>query len=181
VRRAFALAALILAGAAAALAQTAVPSPRPVRTPKAKPAAKPKLDFTGVWVLDTAASTNVSPQMRDSVLDVRQNGNRIWIEQIEVSDRQILSEQIVVDGKKYEKSLGAGQKGTLEAAWGNDGTSLWLQAIAGTEGDPSSAVQRMIWRLRDGGKTWTRQTMTIQPSGTRETMLVFRKREAGKK
>ena len=86
-----------------------------------------------------------------------------------------------MDGKKYEKTLGAGQKGTLEAAWGNDGTSLWLQAIAGTEGDPSSAVQRMIWRLRDGGKTWTRQTMTIQPDGTKETMLVFRKREAEKK
>ncbi len=177
-RRAFALVVMTLAGLGAAVAQTAAPSPKPAQTPKAKSKAssKPKLDFTGVWVLDAAASTNVSPQMQDAVLEVRQNGNRIWIEQIEVSDRKILSEQIVVDGKKYEKGLGAGQKGTLEAAWGNDGTSLWLQAIAGTEGDPASAVQRMIWRLRDGGKTWTRQTMTVQPSGTRETMLVFRKR-----
>ena len=55
-----------------------------------------------------------------------------------------------------------------------------VAAIAGTEGDPASAVQRMIWRLRDGGQTWTRQTMTIQPDGTKETMLVFRKRSTKK-
>ena len=119
--------------------------------------------------------------MAEAVLRVRQNGNRIWIEQIETPQRKILSEQIVVDGKKYEKSLGNGVKGTLEAQWGNDGESLWLQAIAGQEGDPSSAVQRMIWKLRENGTIWTRQTMTIQPSGTKETFLVFRKRGPAKK
>jgi hypothetical protein len=117
--------------------------------------------------------------MQNAVLQVRQNGNRIWIEQIDTGDRKLLSEQIIVDGKKYEKSLGTGNKGTLEADWGKDGTSLWLQVIAGTEGDATAGVQRMIWRLGDGGKTWTRQTRTIQPDGTRDTFLVFRKRERG--
>jgi hypothetical protein len=187
-RRVLALAVAILLGAnlfgaGAGLAQTPAPSPKPPRTPKAKAPApsKPMLDFTGVWVLDAEASTGVAPQMENVVLRVRQNGNRIWIEQIESNARMVLSEQIVVDGQKYEKGLGAGQKGTLEAAWGNDGTSLWLQAIAATEANPTAAVQRMVWRLRDGGKTWTRQTMTIQPDGTKETFLIFRKREAGKK
>ncbi len=59
-RRAFALAAVILLWAGAVPAQTATPAPKPPRTPKAKAAAKPKLDFTGVWVLDAAASTGVS-------------------------------------------------------------------------------------------------------------------------
>ena len=177
-RRAFVLAAAGMLGAVL-LAQTA-PAPKS-STPKPKARSeKVPLDFSGVWVLDPDASTNVAPQMAGAVLQVRQNGNRIWIEQIESPERQILSEQIVVDGKKYEKSLGGGLKGTLEAQWGNDGTSLWLQAIAGQEGDPSSAVQRMVWRLRENGKLWTRQTMTIQPSGTKETFLVFRKRDPKK-
>jgi photosystem II stability/assembly factor-like uncharacterized protein len=38
----------------------------------------------------------------------------------------------------------------------------------------------MIWRLQDGGKTWTRQTRTIQVDGARDTFLVFRKRAAKK-
>ena len=183
-KRALALAAAILVGAAAGGAQTpapAAPTPRAARTPKAKATAKPPLDFSGVWVLDSEASSGVAPQMQNAVLQVKQNGNRIWIEQIETPQRNILSEQIVVDGKKYEKSLGHGMKGTLEAEWGKDRASLWLQAIAGPEGDPSSAVQRGIWKLQDGGKVWTRQTRTLEPDGARETFLVFRKREASKK
>ena len=164
--------------AAGVLSGQTTPTPGAAK-PKSKakaPSAKVPLDFTGVWVLDGEASSGVSPQMTNAVLQVRQNGNRIWIEQIGTANRGILSEQIVVDGQKYEKALGAGQVGTLQADWGNDGTSLWLQVIAGQEGDPSSAVQRMVWRLRDGGKVWTRQSKTIQPDGVRETFLVFRKR-----
>ena len=178
-RRAFAAAAAMLT-AGFVLGQTA-PTTTPAMPKSRATSKKVPLDFSGIWVLDPEASTGVAPQMANAVLQVRQNGNRIWIEQIESPQRHILSEQIVVDGQKYEKSLGAGQKGTLEAAWGNDGASLWLQAIAGKEGDPASAVQRMIWKLREDGKIWTRQTMTIQPGGTKETFLVFRKREAKKK
>jgi hypothetical protein len=183
VRRRFALAAALLIAAGFVSGQT-TPTPGAAKPKASKPkskSSKPPLDFSGVWALDTMASTNVAPQMANAVLQVRQNGNRIWIEQVESPDRQLLSEQIVVDGKKYEKALGHGVKGTLEAQWGNDGESLWLQVIAGPEGDPSSAYQRMIWKLRDGGKTWTRQSKTIEPDGVRETLLVFRKREAGKK
>jgi hypothetical protein len=185
-RRAVLAAGCILAAAALA-AQTATPAPKPVRTPgsadspkrsaKAKKKSGPPLDFTGVWVLDAQASSGVGPNMEQAVLSVRQNGNRIWIEQIETNRLNILAEEIVVDGKLYEKSLGRGQKGTLEAAWGKDGTSLWLQAVARTDENPTAAMQRMIWRLRDGGKTWTRQTRTIQPGGAKDTFLVFRKRE----
>ncbi len=179
-----AVALFLLAGAIAA-GQTA-PSPTPkasANSPKRPKAAtaKPPLDFSGIWVLDAEASQGVAPQMQNVILQVRQNGNRIWIEQIESSTRMIVSEEIVVDGKKYEKSLGANQKGTLEAAWGKDNASLWLQAIAPSEDNPVAGIQRMIWKLADGGKTWTRQTRTIQPEGSRDTYLVFRKREGPKK
>jgi hypothetical protein len=183
-RRALAAASVvaILLVAGSLFGQT-TPTPKPAK-PQPQSKAKPKkvpLDFSGVWVIDPQASTGVAPQMANAVLQVRQNGNRIWIEQIESAERQILSEQIVVDGKKYEKALGNGVKGTLEAQWGNDDDSLWLQVVAGQEGDPSAAYQRMVWKLREGGKIWTRQSKTIEPDGVWETFLVFRKREAAKK
>src|SRR4030095_9945375 len=82
-------------------------------------------------------------------------------------------------GRRCKKGLGAGQRGTVEAAWGKDG-ELWCEAVVVTAEDPSEGRQRMIWRLRDGGQTWTRQTRTLQKDGTvRDTFLVFRKRPPG--
>lgn len=166
--------------AALLTAQTAAPSP--TQPPKAKAKRSgPPLDFTGIWELDPNASKGVTTQMQGAVLQVRQNGNRIWIEAIEQNRPRITAEEIVVDGQVYEKALGAGKKGTLEAAWGKDGKSLWMQAVVGTDEEPVAATQRMIWRLEDGGKTWIRQTRTLQPDGSKDTFLVFRKREPKKK
>lgn len=179
--RAALVAACGILAAAVLAAQSPTAAPKPARTPAKTKKARPPLDFTGTWVLDPAASQGVSKQMEGAVLEVRQNGNRIWIEPIEGPRLTIAAEEIIVDGRLYEKALGAGQKGTLEAAWGKDGQSLWLQAVVGTDETPDAARQRMIWRLRDGGKTWTRQTRTLQPGGAKDTFLVFRKRETPRK
>ena len=174
-KRADAFVAAALLTAAGLCAQTPSAPRSPARAPrKVKPL--PPVDFTGVWVLDPKASEGVSKNMEGAVLSVRQNGNRIWIEPIESKGSRILAEEIVVDGHRYEKSMGPKQKGTLVAQWNEDKTVLSLEAVAGTDENPRAAVQRMIWRLRDGGKTWTRQTRTMQPGGTKDTFLVFRKR-----
>ena len=175
------VAACGMLAAAVLVGQEPTAAPKPVRTPAKTKKARPPLDFSGTWVLDPAASQGVAKQMEGAVLEVRQNGNRIWIEPIEGPRPNIAAEEIIVDGRLYEKALGAGQKGTLEAAWGKDGQSLWLQAVVGNDETPDAARQRMIWRLRDGGKTWTRQTRTLQPGGAKDTFLVFRKRETPKK
>jgi hypothetical protein len=182
VRGRTALGAGVAALLAAALgAQTAAPAatPRPTkaRPPGASRTPKPPLDFSGVWVLDAASSRGVGPAMRGAVLRVRQNGNRIWIEPAGARTGPLMAEEIVVDGRPYEKSFGTGQKGTLTAAWGKDNQSLWLQIEAGTAEQPHTATQRMVWRLRDGGRIWTRQTWTVQKGGNKESFLVFRKGE----
>jgi hypothetical protein len=192
------LAALLVAaaagfGSAPAAAQTAPPptkaappsAPAKKTTPGARasgtPRAKrsgPPLDFSGVWTLDAAASQGVSPAMEGAVLSVRQNGNHIWIEPVE-KKKVILAEEIVVDGRRYEKGVGLAnrRKGTLTADWGNDRDSLWLQVeVAGENPDEPAGVQRGIWRLRDGGATWTRQTRTITKADVKDTFLVFRRK-----
>jgi hypothetical protein len=174
-----------LAQSAPPPAATAAPAPKPksASKPKAKSAAPP-LDFSGVWVLDPSASQGVSPAMTGAVLSVRQNGNHIWIEPIERKEPMLLSEEIVVDGRKYEKGLGPmkGRKGTVTAKWGKDNASLWLQVeVSDDESGSATGYQRAIWSLSDGGRVWTRQTKTITQSDVRETKLVFRKRESAAK
>ena len=110
--------------------------------------------------------------MTEAVLSVRQDGNKISIEPIEQKRPYLLSEQIVADGQPYKKAVGPKQKGTVTAGWAKDNQSLWLQVVAGTADEPVGA-QRAVWRLEDGGKTWIRQTSSIQPNGTKETLLRF--------
>jgi len=180
-------AAVLLSAALGALAQSGPAAPtKPARpaapkagaTPRAKRSGPP-LDFSGVWTLDASASRGVSTAMEGAVLSVRQNGNHIWIEPV-AKKKVILAEEIVVDGRRYEKGVGLsrGKKGTLTAEWGNDGDSLWLQIeVPGENPDEPVGMQRAIWRLRDGGEVWTRQTRTITSADVKDTFLVFRRKK----
>lgn len=172
------LAALLAAPVSAQVAPPAATRAAP--TPGKTGSDRPPVDFSGVWVLDAAASRGAPSHMTEAVLSVRQNGNKIWIEPIEEKRPYLLSEQIVADGQPYEKAVGPKQKGTVTADWGKDERSLWIQVVAGTTDEPVGA-QRIVWRLEDGGKTWVRQTSSIQPGGAKETLLIFRKRDATKK
>jgi len=156
-------------------ADAAARTPAPVRT-----ASRPPLDFTGVWVLDEKESRNVSPAMKDAVLDVRQTGNRIWISPADASKSHLLAESLVADGRAYEKTLGLASKakGWVTVDWARDGKALWLEVTAGPEANPRQVVQRSVWKLSDDRKTWVRQSVSIQEGKTQQSTLVFRRREA---
>ena len=156
-------------------------APPPTAPPQPAPkVAKAPLDFSGVWELDTKASKSVSKNMEKAVISIRQSGDRIWIEPIEQKRPWLVADEIVVDGKVYEKSIGGGKKGTVQAQWGKDKKSLWIQTAAGTEDNPDSGWTRSVWELKDGGKTWTRRTWSFSQSEKRDSFLVFRKRAATK-
>jgi hypothetical protein len=175
-----ALLGLLLAASPGAAEPAPTPRSPGSRTPGPHRRAGPPLDFSGVWELDSAESRGVAPSMEGAVISVRQNGNRIWIEPVDARRSDLLADEIVVDGRKYEKNLGRQQKGTVIADWGKDRSSLWLQAVVDLPEGGEAAAQRMVWRLRDGGRVWTRQTWIIEQGKRRETFLVFRKREAEK-
>ena len=173
VATAAALCAAALLGAQTVPAPTATPNPAPK-------IAKAPLDFSGIWEIDLTKSKGISKNMEKAVISIRQSGDRIWMEPIEQQRPWLVAEEIVVDGKLYEKAVGGGRKGTVQAEWGKDKKSLWIQATTGTDENPNAGVQRTVWRLREGGKIWTRQTWTVQKDETRESFLVFRKRAAKK-
>ena len=119
--------------------------------------------------------------MEKAVISIRQNGDRIWIEPIEQKRPWLVADEIVVDGKVYEKALGGGKKGSVQAQWGKDKKSLWIQTTAGTEENPDSG-----WTARRLGAEGRREDLDAAARGAfsqaekRESFLVFRKREATK-
>ena len=172
-------AAVAAALAAAVLsAQAAPPTPRPTlpAPPPAKGAKASPLDFSGIWEIDLQKSEGVSTSMQRAVLSVRQNGSRLWIEPIEQPRPYLSAEEIVVDGKLYEKAIGRNEKGTVQAQWAKDRKSLWIQTVTTSPEGAEVAFQRSQWSLSDGGKVWTRHTWTVQKGNNRESLLVFNKR-----
>jgi hypothetical protein len=179
VRAALAFTAAVLT-AGVLRAQAAPPTPRPT-LPAPPPAAKgakkaAPLDFSGIWDIDLENSQGVSTSMKRAVLSVRQNGSRIWIEPVEQPRPYLSADEIVVDGKLYEKAIGRGEKGTVQAQWAKDRKSLWIQTVTTNGEGAEVAFQRSQWSLSDGGKVWTRRTWTVQKEQNRESLLVFRKR-----
>jgi hypothetical protein len=113
--------------------------------------------------------------MRGAVLRVEQAGDRIRILPLGHSDR-LLGEEIVADGRPYEKTVGNG-KGVVTAAWSKDGGSLWLEISGGPPGEPHAARQRSVWKLSADRRTWIRHSVTSRGREVAEARLVFRKRE----
>jgi len=182
-RRSAAVALLVALSTAALPAQIAPPpSPTPAPTkppspPKGGKPARAPIDFSGTWEIDAAESRGMSTSMRDAVISIRQNGDRIWIEPVDRSRKLLSSEEIVVDGKLYEKALGRGMKGTVQAAWAKDRKSLWIQTVTKNPEGERVAYQRAQWTLKDPN-TWMRRTWTVQQDDNRESILVFHRQAA---
>jgi hypothetical protein len=153
---------------------TAEPAPR--RTPSPRSSSAP-LDFSGFWRLDADASKNINSMMKDATLSVTQKANRIWISPgPDVKRGALLSEEIVVDGRPYEKLLGPAGKGIVTAEWAPDGQSLRIESRVGTEGDSHNfAIQRSIWKLSSDRNVWVRESTSVSPGRASSARLIFRK------
>jgi hypothetical protein len=146
--------------------------------------APPPIDFSGTWELDPKMSIRVSSNMQDAVLSVSQKGNRIWISPVQTAGKArpaILAEEIVADGRPYEKALGPAGKGLVTAGWARDGKSLWIEVQAGPPENPKAALQRSIWKLSGDRTVWVRVSVSLSKGNAKSTRLVFRKKEPGAK
>lgn len=164
----------LLAAAAGALA---APAPARKKTPRPVPQT---LDFSGVWEIDASASENVSSAMKEAVLSVTQKGNRIWISPVyKTRGSRIMAEEIVADGRSYEKALGPAGKGTVTAGWAKDRQSLWIEVRAGEQGNvKSSAVQRSVWKLSSDRNVWVRESFSMSQGRAHTARLVFRRQSS---
>jgi len=166
-----------LLSALPALASAAPPAaPKPTSRP-APSRGKPPLDFSGLWELDAAASRGAPPNMLGAALSVTQSGDRIRIEPVQRERLLLSADQIVADGRTYEKSVGMDKKGFLTAAWSPDRGSLRIEVTAGPPENPGASVQRSVWTLSRDRQIWMRQTVTIREGKSSATRLVFRRKK----
>jgi len=145
--------------------------------PSAKPRASAPVDFSGTWEFDQSTSINASYHYQGSVLSVTQKGDHIWIQPIKQGKGSgVLAEEIVADGRAYEKALGPAGKGTVTAGWSQDKTALWIEVRANDEGKPGSVgAQRSVWRLSADGKVWLRESTTLSSGKSLSSRAVFRR------
>jgi hypothetical protein len=159
-------------------APTRARTPGPTR-PLAAGAPGGPTDFSGLWELDPILSSGGASNMEGAVLEVSQKGDHIWIQPLGRARTSLLAEEVVADGRTYEKAIGEkdGRRGSLTARWGTDAQSLWLEVVAGTEEEPRAAVQRSVWKLSSDRSTWVRETITMTHGSARRSRLVFRRQD----
>jgi hypothetical protein len=172
---------LILGAGFAPAAAPASKTPAAKKPPAAPGSPGSPTNFSGIWELDINSSSGGAPNLKDAVLEVTQKGERIWLQPLGETRRSVLAEEVVVDGRTYEKGVGQSRRGTLQAQWGKDGKSLWLEVVAPTDENPRAAVQRTVWRLSDDRNTWVRETVTMVNGQSRQSRLVFHRMANRKK
>ena len=162
----------------AVLPAAADASPPAVPTPTRRPwvPKRPPIDFSGVWEIDPAASQGAPANMNGAVLSVVQSGNRIRLEPVHGEHILLTADQIVADGRTYEKNVSFKMKGLVTAAWSPKGDSLRIEVSAGPTEDPKRMVQRSVWTLSRDKKVWVRQSVTVREGKSSLTRLVFRRR-----
>jgi hypothetical protein len=127
--------------------------------------APPKVDFSGTWSLDKAASQNLPPQILDQTLIIKQTGDRIDV-QAKITTEQgeeTAPDTIIVDGKQndYVPRGPGGLKGTGKrtAKWTEDGKGVQSEEDA-TFDTPNGAITFHATR-----------TILLSPDGKTLTML----------
>jgi hypothetical protein len=125
------------------------------------PAAK--VDFSGSWTLDKAASEGIPPQITGFVLGIKQAGDKIDIQGTITTEagEETLPDTIVVDGKTNDYTPrgpgGLSGTGKRTAKWSSDGKSLDIEEdvkFDSPEGSVSLHSSRH-WSLSADGKTLT--------------------------
>ena len=135
--------------------------------------APPKVDFSGTWSLDKAASENIPPQILDQTLIIKQTGDRIDVQAKITTDQgeETIPDTIIVDGKQndFTPRGHGGLKGTGKrtAKWTEDGKGVQSEEDA-TFDTPNGAITIHATR-----------TISLSPDGKTLTMLQTIKTDQG--
>ena len=148
----------------------------------ARPAVK--VDFSGSWTLDKAASEGIPPQITGFILGIKQAGDKIDIQGTITTEagEETLPDTIIIDGKSnnYIPRGPGGLTGTGKrtAKWSTDGKSLEIEEDVKFD-SPEGAVSlhsTRNWSLSADGKTLTiTQDITGGP-GTQHIKRVLTKK-----
>ncbi|HEX8747976.1 MAG TPA: hypothetical protein VF717_12310 [Pyrinomonadaceae bacterium] len=146
--------------------------------------ASAKADFSGTWTLDKSKSEGLPPAIKDQVLVVKQDGDKLNIDSKLTTEtgEQSTTDVYTLDGKPADFTQkgpgGAEGKGKRTAKWSTDGNGLDVKEAVTFEtpnGELALDVTRK-WTLSADGKTLTVELNIASAMGTQQMKRVFVKK-----
>ncbi|HEX8174874.1 MAG TPA: hypothetical protein VF543_07130 [Pyrinomonadaceae bacterium] len=146
--------------------------------------ASAKADFSGTWTLDKSRSEGLPPAIKDQVMVVKQDGDKVNIDSklTTESGEQNVTDVYVLDGKPADFTQkgpgGAEGKGKRTAKWAADGNGLDVKEEVTFETPNGSLALDVTrkWTLSADGKTLTVEMNIASAMGTQQMKRVFVKK-----
>ena len=162
-------------------AQAAPPAaPKPRARPARPEDARPPLDFTGVWVLDAEGQPAASRSTWSNAVPL---GPPEREPDLDRADRAAAAQHPGRADRRRRQAVREGARARAEGhrsrpSGARTAQSLWLQASPGPRRIRAPPCSEWSGGSRTAARPGRGRPRTIQPDGTRDTFLVFRKREA---
>jgi hypothetical protein len=146
--------------------------------------ASAKANFSGTWTLDKSKSEGLPPSVKDQLLTVAQDGDKLTLESKLMTEQgdQVTNEIYTLDGKPADFTAkgpgGAEGKGKRIARWSADGNGIEVKEEVTYE-TPNGAIAVDItrnWTLSADGKTLTIQMNIASAMGTQQIKRVMVKK-----
>ena len=146
--------------------------------------ASAKANFSGTWTLDKSKSEGLPPTMKDQVLTVKQDGDKLNIESKVMMEQgdQVNNEVYTLDGKPADfTSKGPGGmegKGKRTAKWAADGNGIEVSEEILYDTPQGSATVNITrkWALSADGKELTIIMDISGPMGSQHIKRVLVKK-----
>ncbi len=148
--------------------------------------AAAKANFSGTWTLDKSKSEGLPPTMKDQVLTVKQDGDKLNIESKVTMEQgeQVNNEVYTLDGKPADfTSKGPGGlegQGKRTAKWSADGNGIEVSEEILYDTPQGSATVNITrkWALSADGKELTIEMDVTSPMGSQHIKRVLVKKAA---
>jgi hypothetical protein len=146
--------------------------------------ASAKANFSGTWTLDKAKSEGLPEAIKDQVLTVKQDGDKLNIDSKLTLDQgdQTTSDVYTLDGKPADftdkRPNGMEGKGKRTAKWSADGNGIEVSEEINYD-TPQGAVTVNItrkWALAADGKSLTIDMDIASPMGAQHVKRVLVKK-----
>lgn len=147
-------------------------------------AASAKADFSGTWTLDKTKSEGLPASIKDQVLVVKQDGDKLSIDSKLTTEtgEQNTTDAYMLDGKPADFTQkgpgGAEGKGKRTAKWSADGNGLDVKEEVTFETPNGSLALDVTrkWTLSADGKTLTVEMSIASAMGSQQMKRVFVKK-----
>lgn len=146
--------------------------------------AAAKANFSGTWTLDKSKSEGLPPSIKDQVMTIKQEGDKLTIDSKLTLEQgeQVVNDVYTLDGKPADftgRGMGGAEgKGKRTAKWAADGNGIDVseEIVYDTPQGPVTINITRKWALSADGKALTIDMDVVTPMGSQHIKRVLVKK-----